>query len=1074
MKKTISIILTVCLMLGLFSTYAFADTPLDVWTVVNVNAEEHVDIFSDYVSSNDSYSHTGKIIIAGMSNWYIHMYESGEYEIDFHSFTMSPTRLYNGLNIVEPNTTVYASFHGINVFENGVSPFYVTGSSTLIIDVADNSSLTLKPGSNGLDNSGEGTIKLADGNPLPAPDADGNIVITKGTPTACTHTYDQGDSDYCILKCNGTAITKSLHAPVYTVVEGGHIESCVNCGKQLTTTATQHTPYYYADGDKCVEYCEFCDYVGAPTEHTMTEYALFNDEYCINICEKCGYGDEDKLVKHDIQKTTLEATDAVARCELEECQRCTYSAENFDKKDNIFFELTSEYNESWNDSFIIVVKDGTPLTKVSYVGVDDVCEYAIPYDKNSSYMFLWVGRNEFDDEFGAKIYLPDKDEPIFESEDMSGYYDFESLVNVNTITAADIMPHLSVVASIPSSFEYYTKASVDSFVEAYKTFNEYIYSADVNGLSVASAALKAAVDGLVPTEEPTTFGVINMRAGDLFINDGELGYDIDGDFYPYSGKYFIFDSTGSTTNYINVADNSADITICNLVMNGYEGALCSYTGDIKLTALGFCAFIPEEESTYAGIEIGEDASLTITKESESIFAMGDDNCAGIGGYYYSEESSKTGKITIDGGNIFAFSTDDGAGIGGAYGEGFDSITINGGKIYAECLANDGAAIGAGDDGIGGDIIINGGDITALSLDDDGAGIGAGDSGYIDSITITGGKIVVGSDDAAAIGGGSSSVSFGGKITINGGLIIEHHRDSSSAFIGNDSDNEAPESETNFVQINGGNFVSDGKIFPEPKNKAGQLLVKKEFNVDSSFADKEITIELSDGTKYLAMSYGTKLTVFVPKDSTIDNMTYLKTGKKVEDATKVFKDVKAGKWYVQAINYNYSYGFIAGMKADEFGVSTPVTRGMFITVLARIAGVDTSNNNVTTKFTDVAKGKYYTAAIKWASENGVVNGMSATTFEPNSALLRQQLCVMIVNFAKYSKVELNALESAISFADASSFANWAKDAIAVCQKADIVNGYNEGSKVIFKPTATATRAEAAQILYKFHSDFVVQQ
>ena len=193
---------------------------------------------------------------------------------------------------------------------------------------------------------------------------------------------------------------------------------------------------------------------------------------------------------------------------------------------------------------------------------------------------------------------------------------------------------------------------------------------------------------------------------------------------------------------------------------------------------------------------------------------------------------------------------------------------------------------------------------------------------------------------------------------------------------------------------------------------------------------------------------------------------------VTDTTKVFKDVVAGKWYVNAINYSYTNGFIAGMKQNEFGINTPVTRGMFITILARIAGVDTSANNVKTKFTDVASGKYYTAAIKWASEGGIVNGMSATTFEPNTPIQRQQLCVMIVNFAISQNIGFEKREAEINFSDNATIAKWAKDSVVTCQIADIVNGYSEGGKVSFKPKNTATRAEAAQILYKFHSEFVI--
>ena len=192
-----------------------------------------------------------------------------------------------------------------------------------------------------------------------------------------------------------------------------------------------------------------------------------------------------------------------------------------------------------------------------------------------------------------------------------------------------------------------------------------------------------------------------------------------------------------------------------------------------------------------------------------------------------------------------------------------------------------------------------------------------------------------------------------------------------------------------------------------------------------------------------------------------------------DTSKIFTDVKAGKWYTEAINYNYTHKFVSGMSATEFGISSNITRGQFITILARIAGVDTTNNKVSTKFTDVESGKFYTAAIKWASENKIVNGITATTFEPNTPIQRQQLCVMIVNFAKHQSITLTEVESAISFTDANKIATWAKDAVKTAQMADIVNGYANGSGFDFRPTNTATRAEAAQILYKFHKDFVAK-
>jgi len=192
---------------------------------------------------------------------------------------------------------------------------------------------------------------------------------------------------------------------------------------------------------------------------------------------------------------------------------------------------------------------------------------------------------------------------------------------------------------------------------------------------------------------------------------------------------------------------------------------------------------------------------------------------------------------------------------------------------------------------------------------------------------------------------------------------------------------------------------------------------------------------------------------------------------IVDSSKKFKDVKSA-WYKTAVDYVTSHGFVSGVSSNQFGVGTSVTRGMFVTILARMAGVDTStaaNKAAATKFTDVAKGKYYAAAVKWANDNGIVSGTSATTFGPENAISRQDLCVMIVNYANFMGIKLVEKEAAVTFTDASSISKYAKAAVATCQRADIINGHTSGA---FGPRDTATREQASQILYTLHSVFMV--
>lgn len=182
----------------------------------------------------------------------------------------------------------------------------------------------------------------------------------------------------------------------------------------------------------------------------------------------------------------------------------------------------------------------------------------------------------------------------------------------------------------------------------------------------------------------------------------------------------------------------------------------------------------------------------------------------------------------------------------------------------------------------------------------------------------------------------------------------------------------------------------------------------------------------------------------------------------------FADVAQNAWYKQYVDYTVANGMFEGTSATTFSPDSNITRAQFVQVLANLEGVDTSNREVTTKFTDVPRGKWFTAAVKWASENGVVNGVGDGKFDPNANVTREQMCVMLVNFAKFKGLSLNNVEAKASFADDAKISSWAKTAVYTCQQADIVNGKGANT---FDPQGTGTRAEASVMFTKFHKDYI---
>jgi len=235
--------------------------------------------------------------------------------------------------------------------------------------------------------------------------------------------------------------------------------------------------------------------------------------------------------------------------------------------------------------------------------------------------------------------------------------------------------------------------------------------------------------------------------------------------------------------------------------------------------------------------------------------------------------------------------------------------------------------------------------------------------------------------------------------------------------------------------------------------------------DSAVAGSKCVISLSD---YIRIDNGE--TLEGPEGLNKSITVEVKKNPEIKDTSKIFKDVKAKIWYKKYVDYAYAYGIFTGTSADTFSPNANITRAQFVQVLANLEGVDTSNRNVKTMFTDVPAKKWYTAAVKWASENKVVSGMGDGTFAPDANVTREQMCLMLTNFAGFKKITLKQVEAKALFADDAKIAKWAKTAVYVCQQADIVNGKGENK---FDPKGTGTRAEAAVIFTKFHQDYIMQ-
>ena len=175
----------------------------------------------------------------------------------------------------------------------------------------------------------------------------------------------------------------------------------------------------------------------------------------------------------------------------------------------------------------------------------------------------------------------------------------------------------------------------------------------------------------------------------------------------------------------------------------------------------------------------------------------------------------------------------------------------------------------------------------------------------------------------------------------------------------------------------------------------------------------------------------------------------------------FTDIK-NHWAADNIIFVASRGLLAGTGNNQFSPDTGMTRGMFVTALGRLAGIDQADYK-TGKFTDVKADAYYAPYVNWAAEKGIVNGTSATTFSPDTNITREQMAVIMANYAKKLGYDLPVAHEAVTFADNAQISGWAAKEVKAMQQAGIMAGKG-GNR--FDPKGTATRAEVATVLRRF--------
>lgn len=180
-------------------------------------------------------------------------------------------------------------------------------------------------------------------------------------------------------------------------------------------------------------------------------------------------------------------------------------------------------------------------------------------------------------------------------------------------------------------------------------------------------------------------------------------------------------------------------------------------------------------------------------------------------------------------------------------------------------------------------------------------------------------------------------------------------------------------------------------------------------------------------------------------------------------SKAFTDLDAKAWYHEGVDYALTNGLMNGVGGGKFEPDGQLTRAQLVTVLYRAAGEPDTGKQVN-PFTDVADDTWYTKAVIWAANNGIVNGVAKNTFAPDDSITREQIAAMLYRYAGAKAVKEDKLSA---FPDAAKVSDWAKEALNWAVAGGLINGVADANGTAnLEPQATATRAQIATILMRW--------
>ena len=252
----------------------------------------------------------------------------------------------------------------------------------------------------------------------------------------------------------------------------------------------------------------------------------------------------------------------------------------------------------------------------------------------------------------------------------------------------------------------------------------------------------------------------------------------------------------------------------------------------------------------------------------------------------------------------------------------------------------------------------------------------------------------------------------------------------------------------------------GTVTADPAAAKAGATVTLTATPDEGYAVGTITVtdRFGDAVKVTENADGT-YTFTMPNGQVTVKATFVETEEPAP--AEPFPDVDENDWFYDEVVYVYENGLMNGVENNQFAPNTATNRAMLATILYRLAGQPDVSGDL--PFTDVAAGTWYTDAVLWAAQNGIVNGLGENTFAPMNTLTREQLVTMLYRYAEAEGYDVSAAADLSGYPDADKVQTYAQEAMSWAVAEGIVAGMEDGT---LNPAGNATRAQIATILMRF--------